>query len=344
MEENNFGYGFEHDDYGRFEQDIDQDTAYVIRPEQMGGGASPQPQIKRTIPIVTIALIVANVIAGIMCIGVDNYSRTGGLNYQYVKLNGEYGRLISAMFLHSGFDHLFGNMFALYMSDPDRMHFCIGGSGAVFGIICAAVFLTFMGNRKASRKDMMVSIVVVVIYALYTNEKNIDIYAHVGGAIVGGILAFALNIKRWEKFRENKFCKLLAVILTLSMCVTGIGEAGIGKDAADLPDKRIDYIKEQKIFPDGDTTYGDGLDAYCSDEHWQAFVATDGSQIVQFEGNATYKGQQVTVTVQFQIEGDCEGYQPGYVGLNDVGQNSESATEFMLTVCGRSINELKYGR
>ena len=68
MEENNFGYGFEHDDYGRFEQDIDQDTAYVIRPEQMGGGASPQPQIKRTIPIVTIALIVANVIAGIMCI------------------------------------------------------------------------------------------------------------------------------------------------------------------------------------------------------------------------------------------------------------------------------------
>ena len=72
---------------------------------------------------------------------------------------------------------------------------------------------------------MMVSIVVVVIYALYTNEKNIDIYAHVGGAIVGGILAFALNIKRWEKFRENKFCKLLAVILTLSMCVTGIGEA-----------------------------------------------------------------------------------------------------------------------
>lgn len=161
---------------------------------------------------------------------------------------------------------------------------------------------------------------------------------------MGGILAFALNIKRWEKFRENKFCKLLAVILTLSMCVTGIGEAGIGKDAADLPDKRIDYIKEQKIFPDGDTTYGDGLDAYCSDEHWQAFVATDGSQIVQFEGNATYKGQQVTVTVQFQIEGDCEGYQPGYVGLNDVGQNSESATEFMLTVCGRSINELKYGR
>lgn len=41
--------------------------------------------------------------------------------------------------------------------------------------------------------------------------------------------------------------------------MTGIGEAGIGKDAADIPDKRIDYIKEQKIFPDGDTTYGDGL-------------------------------------------------------------------------------------
>ena len=189
MEENNFGYGFEHDDYGRFEQDIDQDTAYVIRPEQMGGGEFQQPQMKRMIPIVTITLILANVIAGIMCIGVDNYSRTGGLNYQYVKLNGEYGRLISAMFLHSGFDHLFGNMFALYhvwlhggektwlpeddyhilcirncmpglismnVSSYDwilsRMHFSIGASGAVFGIICAAVFLTFMGKQESKQK------------------------------------------------------------------------------------------------------------------------------------------------------------------------------------------------
>lgn len=374
MEENNFSYGFEQDDYGRFEQDIDQNTAYVIRPEQMGGGVSPQPQIKRTIPIVTIALIVANVIAGIMCIGVDNYTSTGGLNYEYVKLNREYGRLLSSMFLHSGFDHLVGNMFALFMfgstvekklgslrmtiiyfvsgivsglismnmshmMDPDRMHFSIGASGAVFGVMCAAVFLSVMGSRKASRRDMTIAIVLVVIYAAYTYEKNVDIYAHIGGAVVGGILAFALNVRKWEKFRENRFFKVLAIVLTLVLSVIGIGEARIGKTAADLPDNRIDYIKEQKVFENDETTYGDGLDLYCTDEHWTAFTSTDGDDIVEFDGNAEYKGAQVAVLIQFRIVGDCDDYQLGYFGINDKGQDGASATEFMKAVCERSAHQ-----
>ncbi len=367
--ENDNRYGFQNDNY----RDPEQDTVYVIRPEQMNMGTQPVGT-KRIIPIVTIALILANVIAGIMCIGVDNYSTTGGLNYEYFKLNKEYGRLLSSMFLHSGFEHLFGNMFALYMfgstverklgslrmtiiyfasgivsglisvnmshiMDPDRMHFSIGASGAVFGVMCAAVFLSFMGSKKASRRDMIIAIVLVVVYAIYTYEENIDIYAHIGGAIVGGILAFALNIKRWEKFRENKFCKVLAIMLTVILSVIGIGEAGIGKTAADLPDKRIDYIKEQKVFEEDDTTYGDGLDVYCTDEHWTAFTSTDGKEIVQFDGNAEYKGAQVTVLIQFMIVGDCDDYQLGYFGINDQGQDSQGATEFMEAVCERTAHQ-----
>ena len=97
MEDNRCEYGFGGDGQSYEDSNYmykDQDTAYVIRPEQMGGGEFQQPQMKRMIPIVTITLILANVIAGIMCIGVDNYSRTGGLNYEYVKLNKEYGRLL----------------------------------------------------------------------------------------------------------------------------------------------------------------------------------------------------------------------------------------------------------
>ena len=55
-----------------------------------------------------------------------------------------------------------------------------------------------MGSKKASRRDMTIAIVFVVIYAIYTYEENIDIYAHIGGAVVGGILAFALNVRKWE--------------------------------------------------------------------------------------------------------------------------------------------------
>lgn len=345
-------YGFENDGYMDFQ---------------------PQRE-KRIIPIVTISIIIANVIAGIMCIGVDNYTRTGGLNYEYVKLNREYGRLLSSMFLHSGFEHLVGNMFALlmfgstvekklgslrmaviyftsgivsgiismnlsHMMDPEMMHFSIGASGAVFGVMCAAVFLSVMGNKKASRRDMTIAIVLVVIYAVYTYEKNVDIFAHIGGAVVGGVLAFALNIKRWERFRENKFCKVFAIMLTLILSVIGIGEAGIGKTAADLPDKRIDYIKEQQVFEDDDTTYGDSLDVYCTDEHWTVFTTTDGEQIVQFDGSADYKGQQVSVLIQFRIVGDCDDYRLGYFGINDQGLDSQGATEFMEAVCERAKHQ-----
>ena len=77
MEDNRCEYGFGGDGQSYEDSNYmykDQDTAYVIRPEQMGGGEFQQPQMKRMIPIVTITLILANVIAGIMCIGVDNYS------------------------------------------------------------------------------------------------------------------------------------------------------------------------------------------------------------------------------------------------------------------------------
>ncbi len=374
MEDNRYEYGFGGDGQSYEDSNYmykDQDTAYVIRPEQMGGGEFQQPQMKRMIPIVTITLILANVIAGIMCIGVDNYSRTGGLNYEYVKLNKEYGRLLSSMFLHSGFDHLVGNMFALFMfgstvekklgslrmtiiyfvsgivsglismnlshvMDPSRMHFSIGASGAVFGVMCAAVFLSVMGSKKASRRDMIIAIVLVVIYAIYTYEENIDIYAHIGGAVVGGILAFALNVRKWERFRENKFFKVLAIMLTVILSIAGIGEAGIGKAAADLPDKRIDFIKEQTVFENDDTTYGEGLDLFCTDEHWSTFISTDGDDIVEFDGNAEYKGAQVTVLIQFRIVGDCDDYKLGYFGINDQGQDSRGAADFMEAVCERA--------
>lgn len=223
-----------------------------------------------------------------------------------------------------------------HVMDPSRMHFSIGASGAVFGVMCAAVFLSVMGSKKASRRDMTIAIVLVVIYAIYTYEENIDIYAHIGGAVVGGILAFALNVRKWERFRENKFFKVLAIMLTVILSIAGIGEAGIGKAAADLPDKRIDFIKEQTVFENDDTTYGEGLDLFCTDEHWSTFISTDGDDIVEFDGNAEYKGAQVTVLIQFRIVGDCDDYKLGYFGINDQGQDSRGAADFMEAVCERA--------
>ena len=94
-----------------------------------------------------------------------------------------------------------------------------------------------------------------------------DIYGHIGGAIVGGILAFALNVKKWQGFIENQFCKILAIIATIVLCVMGVGEAHIGKDQSSLMDKRVMYIREQPVADYemksyGTKTYGEALDDY----------------------------------------------------------------------------------
>ena len=41
---------------------------------------------KQTIPIVTILIIVANVIAAIMCIGISNTFQLAGINYEYITI------------------------------------------------------------------------------------------------------------------------------------------------------------------------------------------------------------------------------------------------------------------
>ena len=58
---------------------------------------------KRTIPIITILIIVANVIAAIMCIGIENTFQLAGINYEYITINHEYRRFIYYMFIHSDF-------------------------------------------------------------------------------------------------------------------------------------------------------------------------------------------------------------------------------------------------
>ena len=322
---------------------------------------------KQTIPIVTILIIVANVIAAIMCIGIENTFQLAGINYEYITINHEYRRLISYMFIHADFEHLIGNMVALFLFGklveqrlgslrmaiiyfgsgvgagflsmeiahklhPESPRFAAGASGAVFGIICAAVFLQIMGRKNAERKDMIIAIALVIGYAIYSAGGNVDIYGHIGGAIVGGILAFALNVKKWQGFIENQFCKILAIIATVVLCVVGVGEAHIGKDQSSLMDKRVMYIREQPVADYemksyGTKTYGEALDDYCTN------TAESGEQVVQFNGNAYYKGSEKEVIIQFLITGDCESYELSYFAFDDTACNWQQVDAFYKTIC-----------
>ena len=328
---------------------------------------------KQTIPIVTILIIVANVIAAIMCIGISNTFQLAGINYEYITINHEYRRLISYMFIHADFEHLIGNMVALFLFGklveqrlgslrmaiiyfgsgvgagflsmeiahklhPESPRFAAGASGAVFGIMCAAVFLRIMGRKNAERKDMVIAIALVIGYALYSAGGNVDIYGHIGGAIVGGILAFALNVKKWQDFTENQFCKILAIIATVVLCVVGVGEAHIGKDQSSLMDKRVMYIREQPVADYemksyGTKTYGEALDDYCTNEKWDSFVTELDEEVVEFTGTAYYKGSEKQVTIQFLITGDCESYELSYFAFDGTACNWYQVDAFFKTIC-----------
>ena len=328
---------------------------------------------KQTIPIVTILIIVANVIAAIMCIGISNTFQLAGINYEYITINHEYRRLISYMFIHADFEHLIGNMVALFLFGklveqrlgslrmaiiyfgsgvgagflsmeiahklhPESPRFAAGASGAVFGIMCAAVFLRIMGRKNAERKDMVIAIALVIGYALYSAGGNVDIYGHIGGAIVGGILAFALNVKRWQGFIENQFCKILAIIATVVLCVVGVGEAHIGKDQSSLMDKRVMYIREQPVADYemksyGTKTYGEALDDYCTNEKWDSFVTELDEEVVEFTGTAYYKGSEKQVTIQFLITGDCESYDLTYFAFDGTACSWKQVDAFYKTIC-----------
>ena len=328
---------------------------------------------KQTIPIVTILIIVANVIAAIMCIGISNTFQLAGINYEYITINHEYRRLISYMFIHADFEHLIGNMVALFLFGklveqrlgslrmaiiyfgsgvgagflsmeiahklhPESPRFAAGASGAVFGIICAAVFLQIMGRKNAERKDMIIAIALVIGYAIYSAGGNVDIYGHIGGAIVGGILAFALNVKKWQGFIENQFCKILAIIATVVLCVVGVGEAHIGKDQSSLMDKRVMYIREQPVADyemksNGTKTYGEALDDYCTNEKWDSFVTELDEEVVEFTGTAYYKGSEKQVTIQFLITGDCESYDLTYFAFDGTACSWKQVDAFYKTIC-----------
>lgn len=339
--------------------------AYVAHtfPQKMG-------KKKQPLPMVTILILAANIIAAILSIGVENTFRVGGINYEYITINKEYGRLLSYMFLHADFEHLLNNMVSLlllgkmvetelgalrmaiiyfgsgigtgfvsmeleHMFHPERMRYAAGASGAVFGILCAALLLTIMRKDKVSRKNMFLAIGFVVVYAWITSGANIDIYGHIGGAVIGGILTFLLNIKKWEFFKENQYCRMLAIFGTLILCVMGIGEAHIGKSETSLMDEKVVYVREQGIWVDETRTYGETLDAYCTEENWKSFVTTDKEQVVQFEGEAYYKGSYRQLCIQFLVYGDCESYKLSYFAMDDVAQTWEQAEAFMNVVCGK---------
>lgn len=141
----------------------------------------------------------------------------GAKHNNAIIFHGEYYRLVTSMFLHGGIVHLLFNMYALYIlgdfiervygskkylaiyfvsgivASIFSLYFLpvmgVGASGAIFGLLGAA--LVFAYNEKDRiGKGLVTNIIVIILLNVFIglSMSNIDISAHFGGFIAGAIL------------------------------------------------------------------------------------------------------------------------------------------------------------
>ena len=171
-------------------------------------------------PFVSGALVIVNVIVYVVCMFTGNvlYNR-GDLNVVSVLINGEYGRILWAMFLHVDRGHLFNNMLILFflgaMIEKEIGHIkyaflyflsgiggnllslfakvmtrevvgSVGASGAVFGLDGVLLAMVFFWKKELPNVSPA-RVAIMVVLSLYSGftATNIDNAAHLGGLVIG---------------------------------------------------------------------------------------------------------------------------------------------------------------
>jgi rhomboid protease GluP len=196
-----------------------------------------------------IILFLLMVISGVNAFAPDTESLISwGANLRPLTTGGEWWRLLTNCFLHIGVFHLLMNMFALvyigillepylgkarfataYLLTGIAASVCslwwhditisAGASGAIFGMY--GVFLAMLTTNlidKASRKSLLYSIGIFVIYNLANGMKGgIDNAAHIGGLVSGLVIGYgfypSLKVKP-EEDRQYDLAKISISIIS----------------------------------------------------------------------------------------------------------------------------------
>ncbi len=146
-----------------------------------------------------------------------------GANLDVLVKNGEYYRLLTSMFLHSGLLHLFFNMYALYIIGPQVESFfgktkyliiyllsgisgsllsvafnvntvSVGASGAIFGLFGALLYFgyNYRGYLGNVIKSQILPVVIINLIFGFIST-GVDVAGHIGGLIGGIIVSSALG-------------------------------------------------------------------------------------------------------------------------------------------------------
>lgn len=186
---------------------------------------------RNDIPYVTAVLIVINVLVFLYMEIIGSTENTqflyehGGMYWPAVLEGGQWYRLVTHMFVHSGGEHLLNNMFMLgilgYQIEKDygpvkyllTYFVCgiggavvsamvemnmgeavvsIGASGAVFGIFGVMLVMIFKNRRQMGVVSAPRLLILFVLMVFGNMEEGVDWMAHLGGAVIGVVLALIL--------------------------------------------------------------------------------------------------------------------------------------------------------
>lgn len=194
-------------------------------------------------PICTVVLVAVNVVVFFalsfqgMTENAEFLLDHGAMYVPYVLGQEEYYRMFTSMFLHFGFEHLMNNMVMLLVIgwnlEPEigRIRFLIiyvisglggnllsawwdihtgayavaaGASGAVFGIIGALLYVIIRNHGTVGNVSGR-GLGVIAALSLYYGftAGGVDNAAHIGGLVVGFLLALLLYWKHKSKRRKN---------------------------------------------------------------------------------------------------------------------------------------------
>ena len=200
------------------------------------------------IPVATIAFAAINIIVFFVLEIMGNTEDAdymmliGAVFPDCIQNDGEYWRLLTATFMHFGFEHLLNNMLILLCAGPilekalGHIKYTIlyllagvggstlsylqmlksgdyavsaGASGAIFGIIGALLWIVICHKGRyetLTGKGLLFMIVISLYYGVSTG--GIDNWGHIGGLLMGflmGILLYRKKGKPVDFNRENSY-------------------------------------------------------------------------------------------------------------------------------------------
>ncbi len=161
----------------------------------------------------------------------------GGCEWRSIYYGGEYYRLLTAMFIHFGFDHLLSNMICLFVLGPEvekiygkirylliylisgigagvvsslyymnegKLVYSAGASGAIYGII-GAMLVGLYFEKKIDGAHVMGRILMMILMVVFSEQINVDVdyIAHLGGLVVGFMSSALVSYIQYNRAKSS---------------------------------------------------------------------------------------------------------------------------------------------